>query len=383
MKILQINCVYPPYKSGMSNSVARFGEQLVAAGDEATVMTLDFGHKAEEVIGGVKVIRLKPWLRLGLAGFLPQLLWKLRGYDAVVLHYPFFGAAEVVWLAKLLYGKKIKLFIYYHMDTGELVGLARALSLPARMIKTMLFRQAEKIMVSSLDYAEHGAIGDYYLRNKEQFVEIPFGVDIEKFKCVKCSSKTDPSQDGELNFVLDILFVAALDRAHYFKGVDILLHAVGRLRERGISNWRLNIVGDGDMRREYELLAKSLNIGDRVVFRGRLSDEELVNIYKTVNLFILSSINNHEAFGIVLIEAMASGNPVVASNLPGVRSVFVDGEQGFLSRPGDIEDLKKKIALFVQDENLSRTMGNRARRLVEEKYSLGVMGKKFREILQL
>lgn len=383
MKVVQINCVYPPYKSGMSNSVARFGEQLVAAGDEATVLTLDLGYESQEVINGVRVFRLKPWLRFGLAGFLPQLLWKLRGYDAVVLHYPFFGAAEVVWLAKLLYGKKIKLFIYYHMDTGELVGWARILSLPARMIKNALFRQAEKIMVSSSDYAEHGAIGGYYMKHKEQFFEIPFGVDTEKFRCVKCLQKKEQPTTGDLNFVLDILFVAALDRAHYFKGVDVLLHAMGRLRERGIDNWRLNIVGDGDMRREYELLVKSLNIGDRVVFRGRLSDEELVNIYKTVNLFILPSINNHEAFGIVLIEAMASGNPVIASNLPGVRSVFTNGEQGFFVQPGDVEDLRKKIALFAQDEILSQLMGKKARVLVEEKYSLEVMGRKFREILQL
>jgi len=364
----------------MSNSVARFGEQLVVAGDEATVLTLDFGHEAEEMINGVKVVRLKPWLRFGLAGFLPQLFWKLRGYDAVVLHYPFFGAAEVVWLAKLLFGKKIKLFIYYHMDTGELVGWARVLSIPARLIKTALFTQAEKIMVSSLDYVENGAIGGYYLRHKEQFVEIPFGVNIPEIQ--NSSAAADKIQNSGTGFILDILFVAALDRAHYFKGVDILLHALGRLRERGISNWRLNIVGDGDMRSEYELLAKALDISDRVVFRGGLTDEELVNIYKEVDLFILPSINNHEAFGIVLIEAMASGNPVIASNLPGVRSVFVNGEQGFFVQPGDIEDLRKKIALFAQDEILSQLMGAKARKLVEEKYSLEVMGKKFRDILQ-
>ena len=377
MKIAQINCVYPPYKSGMSNTVARFGEQLVKAGDTVDVLTLNYNGPDLDVINGVNVIRLKPLLRFGLAGVLPQLLLRLRDYDAVVLNYPFFGTAEIVWLAKLIFGKKIKLFIYYHMDTGELVGLARYLSWPARMIKTSLFKQADKIMVSSLDYAENGAIREYYLENKNQFVEVPFGVRIPELQ-----TKNYKLKINELDkYILDILFVAALDRAHYFKGVDVLLHAVARLRDHGYQNWRLNIVGDGDMRKEYVLLAKTLNIDNQVVFRGRLTDTELSNIYKTVNLFVMSSINNHEAFGVVLLEAMSSGVPILASNLPGVRSVFTDCEQGYLVQPGDVDDLSKKIRLFLQDEKLSEQMGAKARVLVEEKYSLEVSGEKFRSVV--
>lgn len=377
MKIAQISCVYSPYKSGISNSVASFSEHLVAQGDSIDVLTINYSNEAREIKNGVNVIRLKPLVQWGKAGFLPQLLKMVRVYDAVVFHYPFFGAAEVVWLAKILSGKKIKLFIYYHMDTNELVGPARLLSWTARLIEKSLFRKAERIMVSSLDYVAHGAIASYYVRNKEQFVEVPFGVDTNRFRGV-----TDFSLDSGLgDFTLDILMVAALDRAHYFKGVDVLLRAVARLRERGVSNWRLNIVGDGDMRAEYEQLAQSLNIGDQVVFRGRLSNEELVNIYKTMNLFVLPSINNHEAFGIVLLEAMSSGVPVIASNLPGVRSVFVDGRQGYLAIPGDVEDLSKKIKLFITNEKLSREMGMMARKLVEEKYSLTVVGERFGKVL--
>lgn len=379
MKIAQISCVYSPYKSGISNSVASFSEHLVAGGDSVDVLTINYGNEIEEVKNGVRVLRLKPLVRWGKAGFLPQLLKLVRGYDAVVLHYPFFGAAEVIWLAKILSGKKIKLFIYYHMDTNELVGPARFLSWTARLIEWSLFRKAERIMVSSLDYASHGAIKDYYEKNKEQFVEVPFGVDIARFKGV--ADVTLNSGVGD--FKLDILMVAALDRAHYFKGVDVLLRALARLRERGISNWRLNIVGEGDMRAEYEQLAQSLNIGDQVVFRGRLSNEELVNIYKTMNLFVLPSINNHEAFGIVLLEAMSSGVAVIASDLPGVRSVFFDGRQGYLIVPGDVEDLSKKIKRFIVNEKLSREMGMMARKLVEEKYSLAVVGERFGEVLKM
>ncbi len=102
---------------------------------------------------------------------------------------------------------------------------------------------------------------------------------------------------------------------------------------------------------------------------GRVSEDEIIRQYQYADLLILPSINSHEAFGLVLIEAMACGLPIIASDLPGVRSVFEDGKQGYLCQAGDIKDLRDKIDKLAQNEELRQKMSIAARNLAEKKYA--------------
>ena len=140
-----------------------------------------------------------------------------------------------------------------------------------------------------------------------------------------------------------ILFVGALDKAHYFKGVDVLLKAMRDLE------YKLMIVGDGDLRSYYEAKAKNLGIDDGVVFTGRVSNEELSRYYQSADVFVLPSIDKSEAYGMTLLEAMAHGLPVVASNLPGVRSL-VGEDRGLLVEPGDSSDLARVLTEILIDD---------------------------------
>lgn len=369
MRIAQIVCAYPPYAGGIAGSAQQI-EQIF--GRQHEVVTFSPQH-------------LKPWLRYGHGAFLPQLFKKLRGFDYIYLHYPFFGTAEVVWFFKLFY-KRPQLIVHYHMDVEASNGLTKILSWPSKLIRSSLLKRAHLIVSASLDYIENSQIRDDYRRQPEKFREIPFGLDLKKFQPKTLNRPlTNKALEKARTIVhyinakfikqnrVELLFVGALDRAHYFKGVEVLLQALLIVRSR---NWRLKIVGDGDLRSEYEALARRLKLDKQVEFSGKLLEGELRRSFQNADLFILPSINRNEAFGIVLIEALACGVPVIASDLPGVRQVFKNGEQGLLAKPNDVRDLQEKLELLINNPNFRRKLAKKARQLAEEKYDLEKMATK-------
>jgi len=373
MKIAQVVCAFPPYSGGIGNSAFEI-EKILAAEHEVKTFT---------------PYNTKPLLKYGHGAFLPQLFWKLKKFDYIYLHYPFFGGAEVIWLLKL-FCRRPKLIIHFHMDvknSGPITGL---LSIPDKLIRFSLLKQAETIVCASIDYVSQSQIKKYYRHYPDKFQEIPFGVNLNKFQPKLMEKSADSKIIAKAKKIvhyindrfikknrLDLLFVGGLDTAHYFKGVDILLKSLSGITSRP---WRLLIAGEGDRRPYYESLAVKLNLEKKVEFRGKLTDEELVRSYQNSDLLILPSINNNEAFGLVLIEAMACGVPVIASNLPGVRNVFNNHQQGLLVEPGNADDLKKKLEFIFNNEEMRRLMSLSARKLAEDKYDIEIMKKKLTKL---
>ncbi|MBD3247709.1 glycosyltransferase, partial [Candidatus Falkowbacteria bacterium] len=311
MKIANLVCTYPPYKGGIGTAAFNFRELMSDRGLDITTFVPDYGldiDRSEDEKN--KVIRIKPLLRLGNGAFIPALFKKLKDFDIIYIHYPFFGGAEIVWLYKMMHPRK-KLIIRYHMDVVGLSWPAKFLSLPSCLIFRSLFAKADKIISASLDYIENGNMKNVYKKYKDKFRQIPYAVDIERFK---------PKQKDDKIFKM--LFVGGLDRAHYFKGVDNLISACALLKDEGVDNWELDIVGSGELLDEYKAKSKELKIDDRVNFLGKVSDRDLPKVYAQNHITVLPSVNKGEAFGIVLIESMASGTPVIASDLAGVRSVY-------------------------------------------------------------
>jgi glycosyltransferase involved in cell wall biosynthesis len=369
MKIAQVVCTFPPYAGGIGQSAYEIGRLL----------------EERHAVINFTPANLKPWLKLGHGAFLPQLLWKLRGFDYIYLHYPFFGAAEVVWLFKLL-GGRAKLIVHYHMDVKNPGFIFKILSLPSRLIRRSLFNRAAVIVSASLDYVKHSRLKKYYAGHEKKFQEIPFGLDLKIFQPKLIDRPADNKIIARAQEIvhyindkfikkdrLNLLFVGGLDQAHYFKGIEILLLALAGLRSR---NWQLTLVGEGDLRSTYEKTAEKLGLSRRVKFTGKLTGVELIRAFQNTDLLILPSINKNEAFGRVLIEALACGVPVIASNLPGVRRVFSDHQEGLLIEPGSVADLRKKLEFMFNNEKLRRIMALAARRLAEEKYDLESMKKK-------
>lgn len=371
MKIAHVVCVFPPYKGGIGKSALDFSLMMSRENNEVTVFTplYDLDEEGQKKIDKINIVKIKPFLRLGNGAFIPRLFFKLKGFDVIYLHYPFFGGSEIVWLFKI-FNKKTKLVIHYHMDVLGLRGFLKILSLPSKIIKTSLFKRANLISVASLDYLENSEIKNIYSKNPEKFRETFFGVDTKKFF---------PLSAEKQNKQKTILFVGGLDRAHYFKGLNILFDTLDIIKNR--KDWILKIVGRGELKKDYQNKTVNIGISDRVFFLDSVDDDQLPIVYRESDFLVLPSINKGEAFGIVLLEAMASGIPVIASNLAGVRSVFTDLE-GLRVVPGDKNDLAKKILYFLDNEGLLKKAGYNSRLLVEKKYSYEKISERVNSIIK-
>jgi phosphatidylinositol alpha-mannosyltransferase len=207
------------------------------------------------------------------------------------------------------------------------------------------FRKLDgKIAVSkpAVEYAHTNFPGYYNI--------IPNGVDLEHFS--PDVAPIEEFNDGKLN----ILFVSRLEKR---KGLNYLLQAFRQVKEE-IPDCRLIVVGPGTrLRRKYERYVARSGLKD-VVFVGLVAYDELPRYYKTADVFCAPAIGS-ESFGIILLEAMAMGKPIVASNISGYASVISNGVDGLLVPPGDKDSLAQALISLLGDESLRQEMGARGR----------------------
>ncbi|NTU99373.1 glycosyltransferase family 4 protein [Candidatus Falkowbacteria bacterium] len=359
MKVAHIVCVFPPYKGGMGNSALCYAREMAERAHDITVFTPAYrqaGNGTETSNYQFKVRHIRPLFSIGNAAVLPQLIFALKGYDVLHLHYPFYGSAFFVWLhAKL--NPRTRLVVHYHMDSLSPGFKGFVFKFLQKMIWPLVFKRSDLVTAASLDYVANSQIKDYYSDQPEKFKEIPFGVDLERFL----------PHEHQLPATKRVIFVGGLDRAHYFKGLPVLFEALALIKDK--IDLRLTIIGSGDLLDEYRERARFLGIEDLIDFVGKLSDTDMAECYRQSDLFVLPSINQGEAFGMVLLEAMASGLPVIATNLPGVRKVFTPGDQGLLAEPGNVPDLAEKISAILSDNEQWLNYAHNARKLAEEKYA--------------
>ena len=353
MRIAIVTPVYPPYRGGMGSVAARDAHELKARGLEVSVFTPDYRDRDQNP----EAEYLAPIFAFGNAAVLPQLVKKLDGHDLAHLHYTFYGADIFVWLWSILRRKPYVLTYHMQPKTGDWRDFV--FRLHRVFIEPLIVRQARAVLVSSLDYAQ--SIG---LRHA-QLIDMPFGVDEQRFTTGRDGAFRD--QHGIPVEACVFIFVGGLDRAHSFKGVDVLIRAAALLDAK--KDWRLLIVGDGDMRKSYAGLAQALGLADRVVFAGALVDADLPRAYKAADVHVLPSTTKSEAFGLVTLEAAATGLPSIVSDLPGVRTLVTNGETGFVVESGIEESLEEAMQKFLNNSHLAREMGLKARRRVEVGYT--------------
>jgi len=362
MRIAIITPVYPPYSGGMGTLARDHAEMLARAGHDVTVMTpRKFSRLA--ATPGVFVRGLRPICTYGNAALLPQLFFVLDDFDVVHLHYPFLGAAEFVLWWKALAPRRTRLVVTYHMDLVGTGWLARFFRAYSRRVLPYLAEQADKITVTSNDYAQSSLLAKLPARTLKKIVVLPPSVPNGRFSP---TAKEDflPVRLERNPKERTVLFVGGLDRAHYFKGVPVLLRAFLKLCSRAPeSKTVLLIVGDGNLRPMYERLAAALGLRDRVIFLGKVLDEELPEAYRLADVVVLPSVDRSEAFGIVLLEAMASGRPIIASNLPGVRTLVRGGKNGLLVPPGDEDALAGAMSRLLTKRSVIQKMGQASRAL--------------------
>lgn len=278
--------------------------------------------------------------------------WRLarrRRYDLVHVHWAM-PHALFGWAARAACGARMVTTFY----GVELRWTKSALG-PLKWLLIHAARKSDRAVAIS----RHTAADVRALAGVEAEV-IPYGVGLPS---------PAPSSASTVNAgPFTVLFVGRLVER---KGVDVLLDAAARLNP--LQDFRVVIVGDGPERPALEARAARLGLAAVVQFRGRVSEEELVRAYATSQVCVLPAVvdrrGDTEGLGVVLLEAMTHGVPVIGSNVGGITDIVTDGETGLLVPPGDAEALAGAITRLQRDPALAARLRAAGPRRVEERFT--------------
>jgi glycosyltransferase involved in cell wall biosynthesis len=345
MKVTHAAKFYPPALGGMETFVQYLCEGTADEWDVCAVVANESRLTIEERCGRVRVVRagsLGTVASVPLCPSLPFHLWR-EPADCVVLHEPNPLAGSALWLRT----PAPRLIVWHHSD------LVRPWWAPYTygVVQRALYRRADCVVVS-----------------------IPLGIDLEHYRAPDAVREALVERIRALAPGPRILFVG---RFVYYKGIDVLIDAMTRCPGT------LMLVGDGSLEGELRTQVATLGLQDRVRFIGRVSDEDLPAYYHASDVFVLPSVAVTEAYGLVQIEAMAAGVPVVSTNLPtGVPWVNQDGVTGLVVPPRDARTLAEAVRRLLGDEGLRRSLGAGGRRRAEALFSRDRTIEAFKDLIE-
>jgi phosphatidylinositol alpha-mannosyltransferase len=348
MKIALVSPYDFTYPGGVNIHVASLERFFTKMGHDVKIIAPSSGN----VSGiGDRFIRIGTPIPIPAGGTICRVTISLRlgptiksvlsreNFDIIHLHEPFM---PMLCSAILRFSNTANVATFHAFDGKP--GYKYTKPISSIMLRRRLHKLDGKIAVSTaaMEFASKYIPGHYNI--------IPNGIDLELF-----SPDVSPISefcDGKLN----ILFVGRLEKQ---KGVSYLIRAFRRIRQE-VPNSRLIIVGPGTrLRGKYEKEVVRSGLKD-VIFVGGKPQSDLPRYYKTADVFCAPA-TGLESFGIVLLEAMAVGKPVVATNIDGYNSVMTHGVEGLLVPPKNEEMLAQALVSLLTNESLRREMGARAR----------------------
>lgn len=374
MKILQTPVRFYPFTGGVENYVYYLSRELVNSGNQVKVVCANEPDiESKQRVEGIEVERL-PYMgkiantniTTGLPGALSD-----GDYDIIHTHIPTPWSAD--WSAFYSNSKKKPLVVTYHND---IIGQGLA-SLVARIYNSVglnyVLKTAAKIIITQPGYLQSSS---HLAKYQDKIEVIPNGVDVEKFQPIQASDNEDKST---------IFFLSVLDEFHKYKGLDYLLEAL-KIVKNNVPDVKLIVGGKGVLLDHYQEMAASLGLKDNVEFAGFIPDEEIADYYSQASVFVLPSISSlQEGFGIVALEALACQTPVVTTDIVGVAQDLKQIKGGIVIPPRDTHKLADAITQILSDAQMQKEMGQRGRKLVQEKYTWKVvassMEKVYKEIL--
>jgi rhamnosyl/mannosyltransferase len=311
---------------------------------------------AHESLNGVPITRVGSIGRVGAVQVCPSFpLWLARApKDVIVIHEP----NPIALASYFLVRPRAPLLVWFH---SEVVRPKWRYNLIYRPFLRFALKRAARIIVSSPSLANQAAA----LREfRDKCVVIPFGLDAARLEPAPDTAPEAEALRQRYPGPL-VLFVG---RMVDYKGVDVLLRALV-----GVEATTL-LVGDGPRRAALEELATDLGLGDRTVFLGDVDDRRMSALYQACDLFVLPSVTRAEAFGLVQLEAMAAGKPVVSTSVPtGVPWVNQHGRTGLVVRPGEVPALRDAIVKLLKDPELRSRMGREGRARVSTDFTIARM----------
>ena len=310
-------------------------------------------------LGGTPVCPTMPWHALRRHIRAP--------FDIVHLQFP---ADPMAHLAYELMPRSVKRVVGWHSD---IVRQQRLLNLYRPFLNHSL-RAADAIIAAT---PAHISSSEQLspVRESARFRVVPYGFDLSRF------SDRPPLADEIRRRYAGKFLVFALGRHVYYKGFEFLIRALASLPEAALA-----LGGQGPLTPELQRIARDAGVADRVYFVGRIPDKDLPAWYHACDAFCLPSVEPAEAFGIVQVEAMACGKPVVCCELGnGVTWVNRDGETGLVVPPADAEALAAALSRLSRDPPLRARLGAQGRRRAFSEFTSEAMAKStlavYREVL--
>ncbi|QPF87860.1 glycosyltransferase [Bradyrhizobium genosp. L] len=348
--VLHIFKVYYPDLFGGTLSVIRdICAGLKESFAAAILVCSPSGGARRIVVNDVTVERVHSFgdvLSLPAAPSYPWRLWRrISEHDLLALHAPF-PLADLVFALGL--GGNRPLVVHWHAD---IVSHAALRFLVEPLMRRTL-RRTTAIIVSNPALIETTPLLQEFA---DKCHVVPFGVDVAKYDRL-------PAQPAEINSRGRL--VLACGRLVPYKGFDVLVRAA---HSRNFEVW---IVGEGREREHLEQLIRDYGLQDRVRLLGSVAESERVKLMRIADVFVMPSVTSAETFGLVQLEAMAAGRPVINTALDtGVPQVARDGLEAITVPPGDPEALASAIETLVNDPERRRRMGQAARHRAMTKYS--------------
>jgi len=207
--------------------------------------------------------------------------------------------------------------------------------------------------------------------NRMDIKVIPYGIDINKFRPRQRREMTNKYKLGDTKVIL------AVQRLHARKRVSVLIKSLSFLK-RKFEKFTLLVVGDGPDKENLMELTKKLRLEEKIVYCGKVEQRELPSYYKSADIFALHTL--HEGLGIVILEAMSSGLPVVTTKAGGTEDLVENGKNGFLVSKNDPKKMGTKILYLLKNPRIRKRMGKMSRKIAEEKYSWEMVTDKYKEL---
>jgi len=375
LRILHIGKYYAPFRGGVETylqdslkALALRGHACVAlVHNHATGLRNSDEQHGDAQAGGSpwRVVRSATWASAFFTpvspGFRNDLQHLIDSFQPDVIH-AHFPNPSACWLLTLRSTRAIPLVIHWHADvlTDQQGPVMRLLYRLYRPLEKRLLDRAGAIIATSRCYLESS---DALQGHLHKCHVVPLGLDPERIMAPDVSLAPSPGPSVTAKFQ-----ILAIGRLTYYKGFGILIRAMKEL-----PNSELTVIGQGSLAQELSGLARQLDVEGRVRFLGGVDDAELREHLHNCDCLCLPSIERTEAFGLVLLEAMAFGKPTVVSNVSGSGMGWVveDGVTGLHTEPGNAHALARALETLRLDPVLARNLGRAGKQRFDSTFSIG------------
>jgi len=364
MKIAQVTKYFHPHRGGIESNVLGISEGLADLGAEVLILTSDTPRRAEtEELSGIKILRSTCFFTAFNDPFTPGIFKNLmtQDYDIIHIHLPDpFNSVYALLAAKI---RKKPLYVTYHADVIKNRWYHTPFKAIYSIVSYRLFKTAVRIIATTPDYVKESQIPPEF---RDKVVIVPNFVDSGKYipELSGHRIRKEHNLENKKSHPLP-------RKACAIQGSGIPAHSIQKSQGKG-NRCRPFDCGKRPAGGETEKQAAEQNLSG-VVFTHP-NDDDIPEYYAACDLFVLPSITRQEAFGIVLLEAMSSGKPVISTNISGMP--YVVGDAGIVVPPKDADALADAITKILTDNDLRIKMGRRARERVEKEFNKESAAKK-------